>query len=92
MNRRSFFGTLLGGFVAAVAPKPDLNTLFKACYPPAQIAAAINIPVRKMMARVRLTEEAMRDLHPGAFSTFMRDEWSGLARDIAAREEAALLD
>jgi hypothetical protein len=48
------------------------------------------IPVRKIMARVRLTEEVLKDHTPGAFSEFMRRDFDQLARDIQTREEQAM--
>lgn len=90
MNRRAFFGTVLGGFVAAVAPKPTFtgwtSRLWSSGYDP----ATRTIVIRKMMARVRITEEAMADARSGVFTDAARREVQGLVTATARAEEAAL--
>lgn len=58
----------------------------------AQGHVQVRVGQRKLMARIRITSEAMSDSmsSKGAFKQARRDEQQGLIRDIARREEYAL--
>jgi hypothetical protein len=58
----------------------------------AQGHVQVRISQRKLMARIRLTSEAISDSmsSKGAFKQAKRDEMQGLIKDIARREEYAL--
>jgi hypothetical protein len=83
VNRRAFFSTLRQGATVAVAA-PYLPLLKSLAFHPV-------IHIRKMMARIRITQEAMDTPSQGAFVQAWRSEMSQLARDIQYREERAML-
>lgn len=45
----------------------------------------LHIAMKKLLARIRITEEAIADSADGAFTAACRDEITGLVRDAAAR-------
>lgn len=91
MNRRTFFHTTVGALLAGFLPRPK-SPLFRAYTPrPVNNMFHTVIPMRKMMARIRVTEEVMRDAQPGVFLNAYHQELQNIARDIQAREEWYLL-
>lgn len=82
MNRRSFLQAL-GLSAAAVALSPMLDLA-----PIAPAMSATVIQQRKIMARIRITQEVMDDYQPGAFVAAMRDDCNRMVRDLALREDS----
>lgn len=82
MTRRSFF-SLLGRSTAAAVAVPYLPLLKRfAIYPV--------IRLRKIMARIRITQEAIDDPDWSAFSTAVRDEMNLVIKDAQQREMQAM--
>lgn len=80
-TRRGFLASLVALAVAPFARRPlfvghDVVTLH--CTGNQWVA----IPQRKMMARIRITEEALEDFDRMAFQKFIREDAQALARDI----------
>lgn len=81
MTRRSFFRAL-GLGTAAIIAAPILK------FAP----GPIRIPVRRYMARIRLTREALEDYYPDAFVRASDEQFHTVALDMLRREEAAILN
>jgi hypothetical protein len=79
-NRRSFLASLVALAVAPFARRPTFVG-YDSWYVPSK-QQVIYIPQRKMITRIRITEEALADFDKQAFETFMREDARALARDI----------
>lgn len=80
LGRRGFLGLLAGTLVAPATPWQKL-----VAWP----TRVVRVPVRYLMARIRITETVMQDAHGGAFVAAMRAEHVALMQDLARRENYA---
>lgn len=93
MTRRGLFQLVLGALAAPFIPKPKLGHYGSNAFAffTGDGVELGRIPQRKIIARVRITQETLDDVRAGAFGDFMAGEFAQAARDAARREEAALL-
>ncbi len=82
-TRRAFLTSLL-----ALASAPFAPTVQRPVWHVGRDCAPI--PMRKIMARIRITEEAMADIQGPAFIKASQEEWAGIAQRWMAEEDAFL--
>lgn len=88
MNRRGFLRTLgIGAGAVVAAPLLPLVPTLPAL--PAPLPA--QLVCKKLMARIRITEEAMADISGGAFAAAMRAEKERLVDTLIAGDEWAMM-
>lgn len=87
MQRRSFLRALAGVpfLPAALSALPARCPKYlDSAYFPGEDVSFIPISQRKIMGRIRITQELMEDCGGGAFIQATRDEFSALLHDMAA--------
>ncbi len=83
-TRRAFLTSLL-----ALASAPFVPTVQRPVWHVGRDCAPI--PMRKIMARIRITEEVMQDIQGPAFVKASREEWAAITRSWVAEEGAFLV-
>jgi hypothetical protein len=86
MNRRAFLRLLVVGAVGAALPSPTVPLFVGECSARREGYTKIVITQRKLMARIRITAEAMeesRHTPPGSFIRYCRAEHARVMREAA---------
>ena len=90
-TRRGLFKLVLGAIVGSRVQVPTFRRSDSFAFFSGEDVTLERIPIRKMMARIRITEEVIKSSTREELQTFFKNDVDQSIRDIQRREQAALV-